>query len=225
MHGLYAIVDVGAVCAKNLDPLAFARAVLSAHPAALQVRAKDLSTRELLSLLRRVAPLCREARVPLVANDRVDIAVLAGCDYVHLGQEDLPPPLARRIAPGLRVGVSTHTLDQLDRALEARPDYVAYGPIFPTASKQHPDPVVGVSGLKEAAARAVAAGVPFVAIGGITLEHAEEVARYASTAAVIGALLPQGLAPVADVALGEVVARARQLHDVFHGSAAGVALA
>src|SRR5580658_10567597 len=139
MRGLYAIVDVATLVARGIEPVAFARALLTARPCALQVRAKDLPTRELLALLRSIAPLCREQRVPLVANDRVDLAALAGCDYVHLGQEDLPIELARRIAPGLRVGLSTHTLAQLDVAIEARPQYVAYGPVYPTTSKAQPD--------------------------------------------------------------------------------------
>jgi thiamine-phosphate pyrophosphorylase len=205
MRGLYAIVDVATLVAKGLEPVAFARAVLSARPCALQVRAKDLPTRELLSLLRSIAPLCREQRVPLVANDRVDLAALAGCDYVHLGQEDLPIELARRIAPGLRVGLSTHTLAQLDVAIEARPQYVAYGPVYPTTSKAQPDRCVGVAGLCAAMARASAAKIPLVAIGGITLARAPEVAPFADASAVIAALVPE------DGDLGKVAARAKDL--------------
>jgi thiamine-phosphate pyrophosphorylase len=210
MRGLYAIVDIDALGARHLDPVAFACAVLTVRPAALQVRAKDLSTREYLALLRRMAPLCRGAGVPLVVNDRVDLAVLAGCDVVHVGQEDLPAALVQRIAPGVGVGVSTHTLDQLDRALELRPTYVAFGPVYPTVSKANPDAVVGVEGLRAASAHAAAARIPLVAIGGITLARAPEIALLADAGAVIGALLP-GKHEREAAALSEVTVLARQL--------------
>src|SRR5215469_647022 len=135
MRGLYAIVDVATLAARRVDPLAFADALLEAGPAALQLRAKELSSQETLALLRELAPMCHRARVPLVANDRPDLAILAGCDLVHVGQTVMPIDRVRRIAPGLGVGVSTHTLDQLDAALAARPSYVAFGPIFPTTTK------------------------------------------------------------------------------------------
>jgi thiamine-phosphate pyrophosphorylase len=206
MRGLYAIADVAALADRGLDVVAFARAVLVARPTALQLRAKDLPAREMLALLRALSPMCRNAGVPLVANDRVDVAALAGCDYVHIGQEDGPIEIAHRIAPSLRIGVSTHTPEQLLRALEHRPAYVAYGPVWPTSSKGNADPVVGLAGLRAAHAVARVSGVPLVAIGGITLERAPDVAASSDAAAVIAALLPEG----ADYA--EVTARARRLH-------------
>jgi thiamine-phosphate pyrophosphorylase len=212
MRGLYAIVDTVALSARALDPVAFAEAVLAAHPAALQIRAKDLPPREMLSLLRAVAPLCHRAGVPLVANDRPDLAVLAGCDMVHVGQTDMPVDRVHRIAPGLGVGVSTHTLPQLDDALAARPSYVAFGPVFETSSKDHPDAVVGVSGLQAAVARAAAAGVPLVAIGGVTRERARKLVGLVDAVAVIADLVP----PVtgADFAR-ETTARAMLFQQLF----------
>jgi thiamine-phosphate pyrophosphorylase len=126
----------------------------------------------------------------LFANDRPDLALLAGCDGVHVGQVDLPLAHVRRLAPGLRVGVSTHDLSQLGAALAERPDYVAFGPVFSTGSKLDPDPVVGLEGLAEAARRARNAGVPIVAIGGITLERAPAIGVLGALAAVIGDLVP-----------------------------------
>src|SRR5689334_17379343 len=128
MRGLYAIVDVGILSTRGVDVLAFAKAVLLARPAALQLRAKDVAARELLALLRALQPMCRQMHVPLVANDRADVAVLAGCDIVHIGQTDMPIEMVRKIAPALGIGVSTHNPAQLLRALEHRPTYVAYGP-------------------------------------------------------------------------------------------------
>jgi thiamine-phosphate pyrophosphorylase len=212
MRGLYAIVDVGTLAARRLDPLAFAAAVLAVRPAALQLRAKDLPPRETLAVLRALAPMCHRAGVPLVANDRPDLAMLAGCDLVHVGQTDMPIERVRRIAPGLRVGVSTHTLEQLDAALAAKPTYVAFGPVFETRSKSNPDQVVGVPLLRTAAAAASAAGVPLVAIGGITRERARELLGAADAIAVIADLVP---AIIAGDPMREVTARAGTLHALF----------
>jgi thiamine-phosphate pyrophosphorylase len=190
MRGLYAIVDLGTLAARRLDPVAFGDAVLRARPAALQLRAKDAPARETLALLRMLAPMCHRAGVPLVANDRPDLALFAGCDLVHVGQTDMPIERVRRIAPRLGVGVSTHTLEQLDAALAARPAYVAFGPVFATTTKANPDPVVGVEGLAAASARAVAAGVPLVAIGGITRENVGSLVGLAQAVAVVSDLVP-----------------------------------
>jgi thiamine-phosphate pyrophosphorylase len=187
--------------------------VLVARPAALQLRAKDCSPREFLALLRAISPLCREVGVPFVANDRVDLAALAACNVVHLGQDDLTIERARRIAPGVLAGLSTHTKEQLARALDTRPAYVAYGPVFQTASKDNPDPAVGLAGLREAAAAARRVRIPLVAIGGITLERAPEVAQIADAAAVIAGLLPAPIGGESNRSLLEGVAlRARELH-------------
>ena len=219
MRGLYAIVDAGALDLRRLDPVAFAEAILSVLPAALQLRAKAVSARETLALLRELAPMCHRAGVPLVANDRPDLAILAGCDLVHVGQDDMPIERIRRIAPGLGVGVSTHTIEQLDAALTARPAYVAFGPVFETTTKVNPEPCVGIAALQTAYARARAAGIPLVAIGGITCERALSLVASADAVAVIAELLPPRFTSdpprsLGDV-LGDVAARARALKEVF----------
>jgi thiamine-phosphate pyrophosphorylase len=220
MRGLYAIVDAAVLEARGIEIVAFAEAILSAPLAALQLRAKDVSARQTLALLRELAPMCRRAGVPLVANDRPDLAVLTGCDIVHVGQDDMPIDRVRRIAPGLRVGVSTHTLEQIDGALAARPDYVAFGPVFPTSTKKDPAPVVGVDALRAAHVRAQAAGIPLVAIGGITQDRALAIAHDADAFAVVAALVPSVPAATdrprgAADALREAAQRARRLADVF----------
>jgi thiamine-phosphate pyrophosphorylase len=198
MKGLYVIVDTKLLATRGIEPLAYARAVLEVKPAALQLRAKGMSAREFLGLLRALRSLCRQAGVPLVANDRADLAALAGCEIVHIGQEDLPYELVHRIAPQLAVGISTHDRAQLERALDVRPRYVAYGPVFPTATKANAEPVVGVEGLRLASVVARAAGVPLVAIGGITLARLPEIAPHADAFAVVADLFPDG-ASLADV--------------------------
>jgi thiamine-phosphate pyrophosphorylase len=204
MRGLYAIADADLCTRRGIDLVDLSRAILAGCPAVLQVRAKRLPSRDLLDVLRAIRPLATAAGVPLFANDRPDLAVLAACDGVHVGQDDLPAREVRQLAPGLRVGVSTHDLAQLERELGEGPDYVAYGPVFPTGSKEQPDRVVGLDGLREAARR-VAGRLPLVAIGGITVDSASEVARVADAVAFISALVPgEGLPAVSD--------RVRDLH-------------
>lgn len=215
MKGLYAIVDTKLLESRKVDPMAYARALLAARPAALQLRAKDWPAREILRALRALGPLCRQAGVPLVANDRADLAALGGCEIVHIGQEDLPYELVHRIAPHLAVGISTHNTEQLERALASKPRYVAYGPVFATVSKANPDPIVGLDGVRAAAALARAAGIPLVGIGGITLAVARDLAPFVDCCAVIGDLFLEG------ATLADVTERARQFHVALGGAVAG----
>jgi thiamine-phosphate pyrophosphorylase len=211
MRGLYAIVDVTTLTRLDLPIIPFATALCEAHPAVLQLRAKDLAPRETLQLLRELHPICRTAGIPLFANDRADLAALAGCEGVHVGQDDIPIATIRRIAPSLLVGVSTHSAEQAARAMEDKPDYIALGPIFATTSKTRPDPLVGVETLRAVAA---ASPVPVVAIGGIDLEHAAEIGRASHLGAVIAALIPNGEFARDE---GAVRDRARALHEALAG--------
>lgn len=212
MRGLYAIIDIEALERRGALPVAFAERVLAAGPAAIQLRDKRGSARATLTLLRALAPLAAAAGVPLFANDRPDLARLAGCDGVHVGQEDLPVALVRQTFPGLRVGLSTHDAAQVEQAIRDAPDYLAVGPIFATASKENPSPVVGLRGLRDLVARVrrVRPDLPIVAIGGISLETAGEVGSMVDAVAVIGALLPDG-------GLSAVEERARALHATILG--------
>lgn len=189
MRGLYPIVDVDVLESRGFDVLPFLEAVLEARPALVQLRAKSLGARATLELLRAFRERTRRAGVKLFANDRPDLAALAECDGVHVGQSDLPPSEVRRCFPSLALGLSTHTLAQLDEALAARPDYVAFGPVFATRSKLDAEPVVGLEGLGRAAAR-IGGQCPLVAIGGIDASNAARVGAVAELAAVISALVP-----------------------------------
>jgi thiamine-phosphate pyrophosphorylase len=172
-RGFYAIVDPEHCGGRS--PVEVATGILEGGCAVLQLRSKSLSDRALLALAGRLRELSREAGVPFVLNDRPDLAKLVRADGVHLGQEDLPVAAARAIVgPDVAVGLSTHDLDQVRRAVDEGADYLGFGPIYPTTSKKDPDPVVGAEGL---AAAVRAAPVPIVAIGGITAERAPEVAR------------------------------------------------
>ncbi len=154
----------------------------------LQLREKQASSREILRLareLRRVLP----QNVRLILNDRADLCVAAGADGVHVGQDDLPPEAARRIVgPERLVGVSTHNPEQVEAADRSPADYVAVGPVFSTISKENPDPVIGLNGVRRARALTQK---PLVAIGGITLENCRSVIDAgADSVAVISDLLP-----------------------------------
>ena len=187
---LYAIVDV-TVCARaGRAPLDVAAAFIDAGVRLLQVRGKSLAGGELLALVDAVAERARPSGAAVVVNDRVDVAAAAATG-VHVGQADLPVEVARRLlGPTALVGCSTHSLAELEPALAAPVSYVAYGPVFATATKANPDPVVGLDGVRAAARRAAAVGIPLVAIGGITLATAAAVvAAGADAVAVIGDLV------------------------------------
>lgn len=155
----------------------------------VQLREKHMDARSFFREAEAALSLARELGVRLIINDRVDMALALGADGVHLGQDDLPPEAARRIL-GERavIGFSTHNLEQAIAAARLPIDYLAIGPIFPTISKENPDPTVGLDGLRRV--RDAVPQLPLVAIGGITLENALEThAAGADSLAVIGALL------------------------------------
>lgn len=189
LRGLYAVLDVDAAEARGLDPTRVAEAMLEGGAAVLQLRAKRLGIRPLLALAESLARAAARFNVPFFVNDRADVALAVGAG-VHLGQTDLPIEHLRRIAPQLPVGLSTHTLAQVRDALVARPSYIAFGPVFATSSKHDAEPIVGLEGLRAAAA--LVAGTPLVAIGGLTPAHAAS-ARGAGAAmiAAISGLLPE----------------------------------
>src|SRR5512137_19448 len=179
LRGLYALVG-------GADPLAQAAAALDGGAGVVQLRVKDRPAGDVLELARRLVALAR-GRALVIVNDRADLAVLAGADGVHVGEEDLPVAAAREVAgPDLLVGRSTRTLEAARRALDEGADHVGFGPIFATATKAIAEPPRGLAMLAEVATRLPA---PVVAIGGIGLEEIETVAGAgAAAAAVIGAL-------------------------------------
>ncbi len=137
----------------------------------VQIRLKDRPLADLRAQIRRAHRLCRAAGATLVVNDHWQIALEEGCDWIHLGQEDLDhADMAAIRAGGLRLGISTHDAAELARALALRPDYVALGPVWPTVLKQMKWHQQGVEKLTEWKARI--GPVPLVAIGGLTPERA-----------------------------------------------------
>jgi thiamine-phosphate pyrophosphorylase len=164
-----------------VDSVETANAVLQAGAQILQWRHKGPLTRQAFETAAAIADLCRG--VPFVVNDRADVAALLGA-MLHLGQDDLPPALARQMVP--HIGLSTHNAQQMQAANDEPVVYHALGPIFATTSKANPDPVVGLEGLR---AIAPLSQRPVVAIGGITLATAASVIEAgADSVALIGAL-------------------------------------
>lgn len=150
------------------DPVLQARAACEGGAAVVQLRAKHATDGEALVWARAIRRLTRDAGARFVMNDRFDLALAAEADAVHLGQGDLPPgALPRDVRARLDVGRSTHTPEQLAAAADEDVDYVAFGPVFGTRSKQSAYDERGLDALREAVVRA--APRPLVAIGGITL--------------------------------------------------------
>jgi len=172
---LYAIVDISCFAPplQTTDTIAgYARDLAAGGATLIQYRNKVGMTRNMLSHAREIRRVLGEG-VTLIMNDRADICVAAGCDGLHVGQDDLSPEGARMvIGPNRILGVSTHNLEQLREADAGPADYLAFGPVFATSSKRNPDPVVGLEGIR--AARA-ATKKPLVAIGGITRANARSV--------------------------------------------------
>ena len=138
----------------------------------LQYRNKSGSSRQMLSHARELRRVLGP-EVTLIMNDRADLALAAGLDGIHVGQDDLPVDAVRRIVgPNVIIGTSTHNPDQLRLADQTDADYLAIGPVFATSSKANPDPVVGLEGVRLARALTVK---PLVAIGGVTRANCRSV--------------------------------------------------
>ena len=186
---LYPIIDVDLCRMRGVEPLALAAACLAGGARLLQVRQKgsDGGSGALLALVRKVIGISAPVGARVIVNDRADIAAMAGAGGVHVGQQDLPPAIVRTIVGDLAiVGLSTHTAEQVDEGAEGEADYVAVGPVFPTATK---DTGYDARGF-ELVAYAAAKGKPVVAIGGITLANGREVLDAGATSvAVISDLL------------------------------------
>lgn len=173
----------------------------------IQLREKYLSPREFYDQAVEAMRVARSRGVKIIINDRIDVAMAVNADGVHLGQDDFPPPAARRLlGDSAIIGLSTHNVEQAVEATRMDVDYIAVGPIFGTSTKDNPDPVVGLTGL-EWIRQAVKN--PIVAIGGITSENAPQVIKAGADAvAVISALL---MPP------GEIIAQTKRVISQLSG--------
>jgi len=199
---LYAIIDAALL---KTSELSFAEMMAESGVELLQYRNKRATSRELFEASQSIsAGLSRLSRSGayeprFIVNDRADIALLVNAQGVHVGQEDLTVEEARCVVGQDRwVGVSTHSLEQLDEADKTSANYIAFGPIFPTQSKENPDPVVGLELLREARKHT---RKPLVAIGGITLERAAETFRAGADSLAVARDLIASENPVARAGL------------------------
>jgi thiamine-phosphate pyrophosphorylase len=175
LRGLYAIVG-------DEDPVGRAMAAVEGGAGVVQVRMKRSPAGDVLEAARRIVEQAR-GRALVVVNDRADLALLAGADGVHVGDEDLPPAEVRRlVGPDLLVGRTCRTLEEARAAIAEGADHVGYGPVFPSRSKPLGVEPRGLAGLREVAA---GLGAPVVAISGITLETVAAVAGAGAAAAAV----------------------------------------
>jgi thiamine-phosphate pyrophosphorylase len=211
---LYPIIDLAAFAGARDPVLAvsrFAEELLQGGSPVIQYRDKSADLRRFLTCARELRRITRD-KATFIINDRLDLCIAAGADGVHLGQDDLSPQAARKVLdsarsypfalasnsrgeiscesarhPSLVIGFSTHNLAQVREADTYPVDYIAVGPVFTTASKANPDPLIGLDGV--ATARA-ATNKPLVAIGGITRQNCRQVVEAgADSVAVIADLL------------------------------------
>ena len=212
LRGLMAIVDGSAPEA----PLALVDAFLRGGAPVIQLRLKTHADAALLEVARAATARCRAAGALLIVNDRAEVAAAAGADGVHLGQGDLPVPAARAlVGPDALIGLSAYSDAELDAAPGAGADYLGFGAVFATGTKDLTPgggpplpPPQGLAGLARAARRSA---LPLVAIGGITLESAGAIAAAGATGAAVISWLSHH---------GEVEARTRAFIAAFAAGAA-----
>lgn len=156
----------------------------------VQLREKHMSPRDFYLEVEAALRVAHACSARLIVNDRADIALAAGADGVHLGQDDLPIKAARSLlGDEAIIGYSTHTVEQAIAAARLPLNYIAIGPVYETSTKERPDPVVGLEGVRRVR-DAVPRSIPLVAIGGITRENARAVLEAgADSVAVVSALL------------------------------------
>jgi thiamine-phosphate pyrophosphorylase len=164
---LYPITDVSI---SGLTHLEQAERFAAGGARIVQLREKKASPREWYDDAAACARFCGPRGIKLIVNDRVDIAAAIKADGVHLGQDDMPVSAARELlGPAAIIGLSTHSIEQVREAITLPVNYIGFGPIFDTTTKENPDAVVGLEMLREASS--IAGDIPIVAIGGIRLAN------------------------------------------------------
>ncbi len=154
------------------EPLQVLRDAIAGGVDSVQLREKEMNDADFLAWAKIVLDECRQLRVPLIINDRVEIAAQIYAAGVHVGQDDMPVREARKLlAPGQWVGLSTHSIDELEDAADQGADYVGFGPMFTTALKPH----LRAQSADDVIRAAMFARVPVLAIGGITPENVDAV--------------------------------------------------
>jgi thiamine-phosphate diphosphorylase len=180
LPSLYAILDPEQTQSRSPDMVV--HQLLEGGVKMIQLRAKAMSSRDFLELARIARELTTPFDCKLIVNDRVDIALASAADGVHLGQEDLPLQIGRNLLGDKIIGISTHTVDQAKEAEENGADYIGFGPIFGTNTK---DTGYGARGLEMLAQLREVVALPIVAIGGITEATVDDVWHAGADAAAM----------------------------------------
>lgn len=180
------MADSEAAGSRNL--ISIIREAVDAGVTLVQLRGKKLEIRAFLNLAVQASEFLKSRNIPLIINDRIDVALACEADGVHLGQEDLPLPIARKIMRKERlIGISVNTLKEAEESEAEGADYIGVGPIFYTSSKEDLRSILGFEGLK---AMRNKVKIPILAIGGINTENAGDViASGADGIAVISAIM------------------------------------
>ncbi|MDM8158614.1 thiamine phosphate synthase [Labilibaculum sp. K2S] len=165
--GLYIIITNPQASCRSIAESCVERGVKM-----LQLREKSLSDKELIRLGKEIRDITRGSETSFVMNDRADIAAICEADFLHLGQDDMSMEEARKIVGDMKIGLSTHSIQQVKDALAQKPDYIGFGPVYPTNAKAKPDQPVGIEQLKQVLNMA---DIPVVAIGGIFPENIQTI--------------------------------------------------
>ncbi len=164
--GLYLVTSQALSAGRTTAEIVLA--ALAGGVKLIQLREKDMSLREYVKLAEQVRAMTITAGCLLIINDRVDVALAVGADGVHLGQDDFPIPAARRLAPDLIIGASTHNVEEALQAQREGASYINIGPIYPTGTKVWEGAYLGIEGLRTIAE---VAKIPFTVMGGIKQNH------------------------------------------------------
>ncbi len=184
VKGLYGIIDIQVLQGRN--HLDMARQIIKGGASIIQLRDKTTGKKDLLAITQELKDLCNASGVLFIVNDHLDVALAIGADGLHVGQEDMPVSMVRKLAPmDMLIGCSVSMVEQAQKAVVDGADYVAVGAIFQTSTKE-----VTTVGLERLRQIREAVSVPLVAIGGINAENAASVKRTgANSIAVISAIL------------------------------------
>jgi thiamine-phosphate pyrophosphorylase len=203
---LHVLTDT--VFQSRFSHLELARMAIRGGADTIQYRQKSGSTREMIRIAAQMKQVCSDQGVPLIVNDRVDVAIAAGADGVHLGQDDFPIPLAREfLGQEMIIGASASNMQEVEKCLLDGADYVGLGPIYPTTSKDDAGSVKGIDSLIQVVK---AVPVPIIAIGGIGLDNVSEIVQTGV----------YGIAVISSVCCQEDPEQAtKALYQMLHGGA------
>lgn len=182
--GLYLVTSQALARGRSTEKIV--KAALVGGVRLIQLREKEMPLPQLAKLAEKIRVMTEKAGALLIINDRLDLALAVGADGVHLGQDDLPVAMAKKLAPNLIIGASTHSIQEALAAQRAGASYINIGPLFPTKTKKWNKKFIGIPKMKQIASRIK---IPFTVMGGIKTEHIPALVKAgAGTIAVVTAV-------------------------------------